>query len=39
MKGKHHRPGQIIGLLRHAELDLGNASSVAQVCQKLERVG
>jgi putative transposase len=35
MKGKHHTPEQIIALLRQAELDLGNGSSISQVCQKL----
>ena len=35
MKGKHHTPGQIISLLRQAEIDLGSGQSVAQVCQKL----
>ena len=35
MKGKHHSPEQIIGLLRQAEADLGSGLSIAQVCQKL----
>ena len=35
MKGKHHTPEQIVGLLRQAEVDLGSGLSVAQVCQKL----
>ena len=35
MKGKHHKPEQIIGLLRQAEVELGSGLSVAQVCQKL----
>jgi len=35
MKGKHHSPEQIIGLLRQAEVDLGGGLSVGQVCQKL----
>lgn len=35
MKGKHHTPEQIVGLLRQAEIDLGSGQSVAQVCQKL----
>jgi putative transposase len=35
MKGKRHSPEQVIGLLRQAELDLGNGLNIAQVCQKL----
>jgi transposase-like protein len=35
MKGKHHTPEQIVGLLRQAEVDLASGQSVAQVCQKL----
>jgi hypothetical protein len=35
MKGKHHTPEQIVGLLRQAEVELGSGLSVAQVCQKL----
>jgi len=35
MKGKRHTPEQIIVLLRQAEADLGNGSSIAAVCQKL----
>ena len=35
MKGKRHTPEQIIGLLRQAEVELGNGSSIGQVCQKL----
>lgn len=35
MKGKHHTPEQIVGLLRQAEVGLGSGQSVAQVCQQL----
>jgi len=35
MKGKHHTPEQIVGLLRQAEVGLGAGQSVAQVCQQL----
>ena len=35
MKGKHHTPEQIIGLLRQAEADLGSGLGIGQVCQKL----
>jgi len=35
MKGKHHSPEQILGLLRQAEAELGSGLSVGQVCQKL----
>jgi len=35
MKGKHHTPEQIVGLLRQAEVDLGSGLSIGQVCQKL----
>ena len=35
MKGKRHSPEEIVGLLRQAEVDLGNGLSIAQVCQRL----
>jgi putative transposase len=35
MKGKHHKPEQIIVLLRQAEVELGSGQSIGQVCQKL----
>jgi putative transposase len=35
MKGKHHTPEQIIGLMRQAEVELAGGQSIAQVCQKL----
>ena len=35
MKGKHHTPEQIVGLLRQAEVELAAGQSIAQVCQKL----
>ena len=35
MKGKHHTPEQIVGMLRQAEVGLGSGQSVAQVCQQL----
>ena len=39
MKGKHHTPEQIVGLLRQAERELGSGESVAQVCRKRRRLG
>ncbi len=35
MKGKRHRPEQIIAKLREADAMLGNGSTMGQVCQKL----
>jgi len=35
MRGKRHTPEQVIGLLRQAEVDLGNGLTIALLCQKL----
>lgn len=34
MKGKKHKPEQIIVILREAELSLASGQTVGQVCQK-----
>ena len=36
MKGKKHRPEQIVRKLREAEADLSGGMSIEQVCKKLE---
>jgi putative transposase len=35
MKGKRHKPEQIIGKLREAEIELGRGASVAEACKKI----
>jgi putative transposase len=35
MNGKRHRPEQIIGKLRQAEVELSQGATVAQVCKKI----
>jgi putative transposase len=35
MKGKKHKPEQIIAKLREAEAELNGGSTIGQVCQKL----
>lgn len=35
MKGKKHKPEQIIGKLREAEAMMNQGSSIGEVCQKL----
>ena len=34
MKGKRHRPEQIIGKLREADVPLATGATIGQVCQK-----
>lgn len=36
MKGTKHRPEQIIGKLRRAEMRLAEGAAVAEVCRELE---
>ncbi|MEQ9569647.1 MAG: transposase [Longimicrobiales bacterium] len=36
MKGKKHKPGQIIGKLRRAETRLAEGATVSEVCRDLE---
>ena len=35
MKGKRHKPEQIIGKLREVEIELGRGASVAEACKKI----
>ena len=36
MKGKKHRPEQIVGKLRRAETRLAEGATVAEVCREME---
>ena len=36
MKGKHHMPEEIIGLLKQAEEDIAGGVTVGEVCRRLQ---